>query len=336
MLTSRRAQILRFIVTEYVSTGQPVGSEGLAQSSGLQVSAATIRNEMAVLEEEGYVLRPHVSAGAVPSDKGYRVYVDTLAQEAGLTAEEQRLLRHQFAQVGVDLEEWLGLAAAMLARLAHNLALVTYPKVTEVRLKRLGLVGLQPTLALLVLVLYQARVRHTPLPLEAAVEQGELDRVANYLTDLYQGFTLHEFKALPGEASAVGKRALEACSRLMMEEEAEAFDAPLVEGLGEFAGQPEFSHTEKAIEVVELARVRLRYLLPRLLMEDPVRVIIGTENPEEELRSLTLVLAPYGAKGLSRGVLGLMGPTRMPYDRSISAIRYLALLLNEAMSHYYD
>lgn len=291
---------------------------------------------MAALEEEGYVWRPHISAGAVPSDKAYRFYVDTLTVEAELTSEEQRLLRHQFAQVGLDLEEWLALAAAMLARLAHNLALVTYPKVSDVRLKRLGLVGLQPTLALLVLVLYQARVRQTLLPLDVAIDQGELDRMANRLTETYEGLAHRDFKALPAEGNPLEKRVTEACVRLMVDEEAEGFEVTRLEGLSEFVGQPEFSQGERAIEVVETARLRLRFVLPRLLMGEPVTVVIGSENPEETLRDVSLVLAPYGAEGLSRGVLGVLGPRRMPYDRSITAIRYLSSLLNEAMSQYYS
>lgn len=334
VLTGRRERILRFIVKEYVAKGVPVASDTLAQSSGLQVSPATIRNEVVALEEAGYIHRPHISAGAVPLEKAYRYYVDSLPEEMGLTSEEQRLLRHQFAQLGLGLEEWLALAAVMLARLAHNLALVTYPKASSVRLKRVGLVGVQPSLALLVLVLYQARIKQAPLPLEV-VDQGELDRIASRLTQLYQGLSSAEFRLPPQGLSLVERRVLEACFKLMREEEIEAYEVPLVEGVEELFGQPEFRWGEKVIEVVEIAQRRLRYVLPRLLPQGPVRVIIGSEGREEGLQDLSLVLASYGDPGRAQGVLGLLGPTRMPYDRSISAVRYLSALLNEALSHYY-
>jgi len=335
MLTTRRGEVLRLIVNEYVVTGTPVASETLTRRHGLGVSPATVRNDMAELEEAGYISRPHISAGAVPQDKGYRYYVDSLPAEVEMSPAEQRLIRHQFAQVGPELERWLGLAAAMLARLAHNLALVTHPRVYNPRLKRLGLIALRPTLALLVAVLHQARMRQLPLPLEEAASQEELDRAAHHLTALYQGLTRQEIQAREASLSSLEARALDACLGLMAEEEAEYYETPLIEGLGELFGQPEFTLAEKVIELVEIARGRLRYLLPQLLVEGPVRVIIGRENPEEALRSLSLVLAPYGVGGQFQGVLGVLGPTRMPYQRSISATRYLSSLLNEAIMHYY-
>src|SRR6478672_11994000 len=183
MLTERRAQLLSLIIREYVDSAQPVGSDAIVRRFELPFSSATIRNEMARLEEEGYVSHPHTSAGRVPSDKGYRYYVEALMQERDLPNEVKQTIRHQFHQAGREEDEWVHLAAAVLARAVENAAVVTLPRTPESRLKRLELVGIQDNAALLVLVLYHARVKQQVMLFPEPVEQDELTAISNRLND---------------------------------------------------------------------------------------------------------------------------------------------------------
>src|SRR3990172_6645386 len=153
MLTERRSRILQFIVEEYVDSALPVGSETIVRKYRLPVSSATIRNEMARLEEEGYITHPYTSAGRLPSDQGYRYYIESLMDEQDLTPEEKETIRHQFHQAGRELEQWVRLSAAVLAQAARNMAVVTSPRSPECRLKHLELVPLHDVVVLLVVVL---------------------------------------------------------------------------------------------------------------------------------------------------------------------------------------
>ena len=151
-LSDRRARILAFIVDDYVESAQPIGSQALVERHGLGLSSATVRNEMAALEDDGFITHPHTSAGRVPSNRGYRYYVSSLMPERALTRQEQIAILHQFHQSARDMEEWVGLSASVLANALHNVALVTQPRVLGVRFKQLQLVELSETRALLVVV----------------------------------------------------------------------------------------------------------------------------------------------------------------------------------------
>src|SRR5690242_7783509 len=148
MLTDRRRDILKHIVEDYIDSAMPVSSESIARKMSVPVSSATVRNEMAALEDEGFIVQPHTSAGRVPSDIGYRYFVEFLMPEQQLSAEEQRMINHQFHQVQLDTDQWVRLAAAVLARAAANAAVITAPKVLDVKLKHIQLVLVQQRLTL--------------------------------------------------------------------------------------------------------------------------------------------------------------------------------------------
>jgi heat-inducible transcriptional repressor len=177
MLTDRRSALLNLIVQEYVNTAVPVGSQYVVRKHRIPFSPATVRIEMARLEEEGYIRQPHTSAGRVPSEKGYRYYVEALMEEQNLSRDEQEMIRHQFHQAEHDLEEWFQLAAAVLSHSVGNFAIVTSPRNQETRLRSLQLVALQELSALLILVLQEARIRQQVVSFrspdsEAAVAGG--------------------------------------------------------------------------------------------------------------------------------------------------------------------
>ncbi|MCZ7577376.1 MAG: heat-inducible transcriptional repressor HrcA [Dehalococcoidia bacterium] len=177
-MSDRRARILALIVDDFVGSAQPVGSQSLVDRHQLGLSSATVRNEMAALEDEGMITQPHTSAGRIPSHRGYRYYVSSLMPERNLTRQEQFTILHQFHQVSRDLEEWVGLAASVLANHMHNVALVTQPRLIEVRLKHLQLVELLENRALLVAVTNDSGVHQRTVDFSVAVHQDQLSRLA--------------------------------------------------------------------------------------------------------------------------------------------------------------
>lgn len=331
MLTTRRETILRIIVGDYIDTAVPVGSQAVALKYKLGISPATIRNEMAQLEEGGYVTHLHTSAGRVPSDKGYRYYVESLMEEPELPPGEQLLLRHQFHQIGRELEEWTRLAAAMLSRLVHNAALITVPKGIESRLKHLQLVSLQEYLALVVIVLQEARLKQQILPLEEAASQEQLTALANRLNSYFSSKTRRDIVASDVVLSPPEEQVALAVLTAMQAEDEARFGDVYLEGLRLILNQPEFSSVQRMRDMVEVLEDKSlwRNILPQVLTGEGITVVIGGENREDAMRQCSVILSLYGAPGDVSGAIGVVGPTRMEYGKAISAVRYLAALMGE-------
>jgi heat-inducible transcriptional repressor len=336
MLGERRSRILRLIVEEYVDSAMPVGSESMVRKYRLPVSPATIRNEMARLEEEGYITHPHTSAGRVPSDKGYRCYIESLMEEQDLTQEERETIRHQFHQAGRELEEWVRLAAAVLAQAVRNMAVVTTPRSPHCRLKHLELVSLHDLVVLLVLVLQDGRLMQQVLTLSDALGQDELTAAAHRLTDLYKGLTASQAQSKAVELSLLESRVMDEVRALMTAEDEGRYDEAFLEGVPLVLGQPEFSRTEKMLDLLAvLDEYSLTRMLPlRSLAGEGVTVVIGRENREDALHECSLLVTRYGVPGALSGALAVLGPTRMRYPRTISTVRYLGALMSDLVTQY--
>ena len=334
MLTARQAEVLKAVVGGYIATGMPVGSEVIWRHGRLGVSPATIRNDMAELEERGYILRPHISAGGVPSDLGYRYYVESLGGTPPLPPSEQLLLQHLFHQVEKELEEWARLAAVFLSRFTGNIAVVTQPRATEGRLKRVELVALQEFLALMLLVLWEVRVKQQLLAFDRPVSQGELDEIARQFNQDYSGLTPSQIreKGLPEGEPA--RRAAEAMINALEGEWEE--EEPYIHGLSQMLAQPEFRDPEKktVLEALEERQV-LQVVLSGIPWEEGVRVIIGSENPETSLQHLSLVASRYGSPGRVGGTVAVLGPTRMRYPQTMAAVSYLSRILSSLVGELY-
>lgn len=337
MLTERKTKLLKVLVRDYVATATPVASESLVRKYNLGVSPATIRNEMASLEEEGYVTRPHTSAGAIPSDKGYRYYVELLLEPEGLPLAEQRLIRHLFYQVERELEEWNRLAAYLLARLVRNAAVVTRLKTDEPTLKHLELVALQEFLAMLIVVLREARLRQQMVAFEQAASQEELNALAVKLNTLYSGLTAEQIKAQSQASAPVERQVVKALVRIMQTEQEASFSEPYLEGLYQMLSQPEFARKEEMLTLMEILedKSQLCSFLSQVPLGEGVRVIIGRENREQAMQGCSLIITKYGVPHKAGGIIGVIGPTRMPYERAISAVRYLSSLLSAMSSELY-
>jgi len=335
-LTPRQQLILGLVIREYVSIAQPVGSKTI-QGYGLGVSSATIRNEMAVLEDRGYLTQPHTSAGRVPTDLGYRYFVERLMRESQLPVEEQRTIHHQFHQVGVDLEQWMRLAASVLARTAQSAAVVTSLKTDQCRLRHLELISIQDTLAMLIVVLEGGIVRQQMLSLEEPMNQDMLTQIANRLNDLCVGGTKQKVQSCFRMVGALEQRILAVVVEILKSVDEQVGLHLYRDGLLNILHQPEFTVPESARNVVHLLedRTLLEGLLTEMLEVGGVQVIIGGEGRWNELSECSLVVSPYGVSGEATGALGVMGPMRMPYSRAISTVRYVAGLLSDLFRDLY-
>ena len=333
-LRDRTAAVLKLLVDEYVSSGVPVASEAIARRSLIRVSPATVRNEMAELEGQGYIVRPHVSAGGAPSDKGYRFYVESITEEWEPPENLQRQLRAQFDQVAWDVEAWNQRAAAVLARMADNMAIVTTPRAPDSRFKYLQLVLLQEFLVLLVVVLREGRLRQHLMPLIETMTQQQLTEIANRLNEGYAGLTRPELEAKELPLSAMEEAVITDTITVLREVEDETATDHFVDGLRLLFSKPEFAEGNKARIVMEVLEepALLRSLLSKAPEKDGPGVFIGEENEEEALRPFGVILCNYGVPNQAFGTLGVVGPTRMEYPTVIGGVKFLSGFLSDMLA----
>jgi heat-inducible transcriptional repressor len=332
-VSERQRMILRLVVREYVATGRPVSSKTLVENSRIGVSSATIRNEMAALEELGYLEHLHTSGGRVPTDQGYRYFVAHLMGDFELPSSEQLTILHQFRQVEMQLEQWIELAAATLAQAAGNVSLVSAPIPQSPRLRHIELVSLQPRLGLVILVTTDGAVRQVMVHWPEDADQETLSPLADNLASSLRGLTADEVSARTAGTTGLARSALDQIATALRGMTTSG--TPVRHsGLEHVLNQPEFSDAAEAQELLALlgGGSFLRAMLPRLEEGPGVQVFIGHENPADELRRLGVVVSTYGVDGEVVGVLGVVGPTRMAYDRSISSVRYMARLMSDLMA----
>ena len=343
-LEPRSEAILRAIIEEYVATAQPVGSQTLVLKYGLGVSPATVRNVMAELELAGLIGHPPTSAGRQPTDRGYRLYVESIADVVTLAPVEQLMIRHQFGQVEFASAQWFRLAASTLAAATHAAGIATAAKPPSCRVRRIDIVTGGGRLANLVLVLADGPIRQVLLTLDRVRDQRELDELAQDLNRRLVGRSadgVEHIAATLGEAGEpfdpVLRQAMERVAAQMRESDASAVEDIYSEGLLNMMEAPEFARSEKLRQVFSVLQDRayLARLVPELARERGVRVFIGHENGREEMQDVSLVLAPYGRPGRAIGVVGVVGPTRMAYPHAISTVRYVSSLMNELVDHLY-
>lgn len=336
MLSHRGEAILKSIVSQYITRAAPVPSQSLIDNDELAVSSATIRNEMAHLEEEGYITRPHPSAGSMPSDKGYRFYVETLGN-IRLPSAQQLLIRHLFHQVEGELEEWLSLAASLTAQLAQNVAIVAMPRPTNLQFKHLEVIALQEELALLIIVLHGAKLRQQLITFERQVAQSELNKMANKLNAAYSELTRLQISAKKIKLSPIEQQLYDCLLRIMQAEDEQESERSYLDGLHFALNQPEFRQAQQLLTLMELVERRrlLRTIAPEEVVHHGVQVIIGKENKAEAIQNCSVVISQYGLPEEALGTIGVVGPTRMPYARTISTVNYLSLVLSQLVAELY-
>jgi heat-inducible transcriptional repressor len=297
---------------------------------------------MAWLEEHGYLTHPHTSSGRVPTDQGYRHYVEALMREEELPWQEQQTIRHQFHQIERGQDAWVHLAASLLAQLADNAAVVTVPRNDVCRLKHLELVSLQDRTALLVLVLDQGRLEQQVVGLDEPATQDELRDVAGKLSNLLAGRSAIEIARQPDDLTSLELTIINIIEVVMRAID-EGFDEAYLEGLRNLLRQPEFSESGRALGLLELLdeRTLIRALPLRALARGGVTVIIGGENRQlldagEAMRACSIIVGSYGVPGAVSGALAVLGPMRMRYSRTIPTVRYLSGLMSEMLTEQYE
>ena len=333
MLAERSGAILTRIIEEYIEKAAPVPSQSIAAGAKLGVSPATIRNEMSTLEEEGYIMRPHTSAGSVPTDKGYRHYVEALPH-LSLSPAKQRLVSHLFHQVESDSERWLSLAATVLAQMVKNMAVITVARPVKCKLKHLEIVALQGSLALLLLVFDGARVKQRMVALETEVGQAEMLIISNRLNAAYTGLTASQIADAGLELSPAEKLITDQLTEMMQAEDKQEDEEPRLDGLHFILSQPEFSHSQKIQSLMEMVEQRslLKIIPPAETKGPAVRVIIGRENSMEAIHDYSFVISQYGLPDEAIGTISVIGPTRMRYSDTITSVNYLSTVLSKMVA----
>ena len=333
-LTERQRLILALIIHTYVETAQPVGSKVIIERYKLDTSSATIRNDMVELTDAGYLRQPYTSAGRIPTEEGYRYFVRQLMGQTELPMNTRRTITHQFYQAGRDVNRWMRLAASVLAHQSQGASLVTSPRPESARFKHVSLISTHGRQVLMVMVWTGGQVRQQMLTLAEPVSQEQLSTAASHINLVCEGLDAEGIAALSGQFDAleqdVIKLTREELDRMKQVVSGEVYR----DGLTNVLAEPEFAESEsarKALRVLE-ERSMLEDLLTRTVLTsgmDDVQVLIGGEGTWEDLRDCSMVLARYGAPGLVTGALGVLGPTRMAYGRTVSTVRFVSGLLSD-------
>jgi heat-inducible transcriptional repressor len=342
-LDLRAQAILRAVIEEYVTTAIPVGSQALVERYGLGVSSATVRNVLAELELGGLLTHPHTSAGRIPTDEGYRWYVESIIEGAPMPEIEQLMIRHQFGQVEYASEHWFRLAASTFASTTRAAGLATPAKPASAHVRRVDLVAINDRLASLVLVLREGALKQVLVTLDAPVDQVTLTSVAAHLNDLVGGRTGSQIEralaAIPDEHpfADLSRRVGERILRTIREYDGEAVEEVFSDGLLNVMGAPEFAQSDKLRRVFSALenRTYLGELVGAVAASGRIRVFIGHENTAADMQEVALVLAPYGRPGRAVGVVGVLGPTRLAYSQAIGTVRFVSGLMNELVDHLY-
>ncbi|MFI8565217.1 heat-inducible transcriptional repressor HrcA [Rhodococcus sp. NPDC078407] len=339
----RRFEVLRAIVADYVSTQEPVGSRALVERHNLGVSSATVRNDMAVLEAEGYIAQPHTSSGRVPTDKGYRQFVDRIADVKPLSAAERRAIL-EFLENGVDLDDVLRRGVRLLAQLTRQVAVVQYPTLSASSVRHLEVVALTPARLLLVLITDSGRVDQRIVELGDVLDDENLSQLRRLLGSALEGKRLAAASAAVAElaenAPAGLRDAMIRSATVLVESLVEHPEERLVLGgtanltrnAADFAGDAGFPGSLRAVlEALEEQVVVLKLLA---VTQDTrtVTVRIGEETQVEEMRGTSVISTGYGSAGMVLGGMGVLGPTRMDYPGTIASVAAVARYIGEVLA----
>ncbi|HEY8677418.1 MAG TPA: heat-inducible transcriptional repressor HrcA [Candidatus Dormibacteraeota bacterium] len=337
-LDERKQRILKAVVSDYTLTGIPVGSQVLAAKYFLALSSATIRNELADLVGTGYLQQPHTSAGRIPTDRGYRYFVDFLMQPEAAPSAVRRAVKQEFEIAPHNLEGILEKAAMVLAQITENVSLVTAPETSESRIKHIDLVSLEAQSVLIILVLEGNLIKQQVVGLERPTTQDDLSRMAAMLNRKVRGQSANE---LTTRLSQLGpdrgeqRRILERLVDSIKSHQAQRQTVVLHDGFRNLLRHPEFVDVTRLEELLELIEqgAQLAGILQQVAFEKDVEVIIGRENTSSGLRECSLVLTTYKMADRIRGTVGVVGPTRMPYGQIVARVRLVSQMTSEALGN---
>jgi heat-inducible transcriptional repressor len=335
-LDDRKLAVLRAIVQDYVGTEEPVGSKALVERHSLGVSPATVRNDMAALEEDGYIQQPHTSAGRIPTDKGYRLFVDRLAEVKPMTAPERRAIRH-FLDGAVDLDDVVARTVRLLAQLTRQVAVVQYPSLSRSTVRHIELVALAPTKVMLVLITNTGRVEQRMVDCPGTVGETVLAELRAKANARACGQRLPDvpelLEALPAAFEPADRPTVTTVLATLFEALAEQNEERIM--LAGTANLTRFGHDFPLTIQPVLEALEEQVVLLRLLGETgdaSMMVRIGRENAYEGLNSTSVVSVGYGSGDESVAKLGVIGPTRMDYPGTMGAVRAVARYVGQILA----
>lgn len=337
-LTNRQETILALIVRAYTQQPEPVSSKFLVETYNLSYSSATIRNEMAVLEELGYIAAPHKSAGRVPTENGYRYFVRSIINETNLTAPEQFRIEEKFRSLPMVTEQWMRVAATVLARTTQTASLITPPIAATNRFKHIELIAIQGRLVLLVLVLHGGVVQQRMLNLAEPFTQATLTEIADRLNSLCVGLYANQIRMKSVQLPLLDREIAELVVEVMERADSHRVRTIYREGLSDVIGS--FSDGEGAQQAVRVFEERafLEMILTDMLdpLFNDVKVIVAGDGRWDEVNQLSMVLSRYGVPGQVSGAVGIVGPTHINYGRAISSVRYVSSIMTNMLVKLYE
>ena len=339
LLNEREREILRATITEYIHSGEPVGSRNVSKRYGLKLSPASIRNVMADLEERGYLIQPHTSAGRIPTDLGYRFYVDSLMERSRLSKKEEARIEQSYAPRSGEMDDIMRMTSKVLSTYSRYIGMVFASKIRNVQFKRIEFIHLQREKILAVLVSESGAVIHKVIMVDELMNQDQLNRISAYLNEILGGLTLDGVRKLIlsqmaeerllyddllGSAVRLGQKAFEGT------EEGDFY----VGGTANLVSQPEFAAVEglKSIFSAFEEKSTLVKILDECMRQPSLSVIIGSENQVAEIQDCSLVACPYCYRDVPVGILGVLGPKRMEYPRIMSLVEYTAKLVSRILA----
>jgi heat-inducible transcriptional repressor len=337
-LTDRGQKILEAIIEEYIATAQPVGSKALTQNQGIKLSPASVRNVMAELEELGYLVSPHTSAGRIPTEKGYRFYVDTILRVSEMDRSQKDQIELHYRQQGLQMTDMLREASRTLSSISHYTGLVMIPRLKATIFRHIEFVKLSPRLILAVFVTQSGLVQNKLVEVDEDLSPRELEKITNYLNQTMTGLSIQDVRTRIITEMAQEKalydqlmrRAFTLSSAALVDE---SNGDVIIEGTSRFLEQPEFSDLDCMKRIVQTFEQKsaLVELLDRGLETKGVQVIIGSETEHTELSDCSLITAAYSGKRGTLGTLGVIGPNRMPYATIIPIVDYTASLISRLL-----
>jgi len=337
-LTDRQRMLLSLVIHEYVRSANPVGSKHVVEQFNLDMSSATVRNELSALTDLGYLRQPHLSAGRVPTEDGYRLFVGNIVQETELPDSTRRTIAHQFYQMRQDVEGWTRLAASILAHQSRAASLVTAPHPDQSRFKHLELIAARGRQVLMVLVLMGGEILQRFITLPEPISQEQLSSAADRLNSIFSGRNIEEMSSEPTILNALEQEFQQLVLDEMEQADSMISGEVVLDGLTNVLAEPEFAASEEARRALRVLEEKplLNDVLSKTVLHGSslggVQVLIGGEGIYDALSQCSIVLARYGTPGLATGTLGVLGPMRMPYGRTISIVRFLSGLLSDLVN----
>ena len=333
-LTIRQKKILSLIMHEHIASADPVGSRKLVQKYNMDLSSATVRNEMAALTEAGLLRQPHTSAGRIPTEEGYRYFVGQLMNETSLPSAMRATINHQFSQMSNDIRQWMRLAASVLANQTNAASIISAPQASQVQFKHLELIATHGRQALAILVLNGGQIHQQILTLEEPVTQEQLSVISRKFSQFLAGQNAVQVSTFQEPLTSIEVQILAWVENELVRSNQLPTGEIILDGLTNVLAEPEFTDSEEARRALRLLEERslLQDLLSQTILPDTiggVQVLIGGEGTWDDLSHCSVILSKYGSPSTATGTIGILGPMRMSYGYSISLVRFLSGLLSD-------